>query len=54
MKYEAGQKVTCNGNPEGTILRQYSEGMWEVRLMSGPRYVGDVCVSEHDLNLEND
>lgn len=52
-KFNAGERVTCNGNPQGTIIRQYSEGMYEVRLMDGCRYVGDVCVSERDLLIEN-
>jgi len=53
MLYENGQKVVCNGNPEATIIRQYSEGMYEVRLYCGNRHVGDVCVSARDLDLEN-
>jgi hypothetical protein len=52
-KYTRGQKVTCNGNPDGRILDKYCEGMYEVRLFSGLRHIGDVCVSERDLDLEN-
>lgn len=33
MKYSLRQKVTCNGNKDGYIIRQYSEGMYEVRLV---------------------
>lgn len=51
--YAPGQRVTCNGNTQGTILRQYSAGSYEVRLMDGSRHVGDVCVSATDLNREN-
>lgn len=52
-KYKRGQKVTCNGNPDAIILDQYMAGMYEVRLFSGLRHVGDVVVSESDLDLEN-
>ena len=53
MTYTPGQKVTCNGNPDAYILRQYSLGMYGVRLWSGTRHVGDVCVSASDLDIEN-
>lgn len=52
-KYTTGQRVTCNGNPQGRIIRQYSPRMYEVRLMDGCRHIGAVCVSEADLDLEN-
>jgi len=52
--YREGQQVKCNGNPQGIILRPYNRGMYEVRLFDGLRHVGDVCVSERDLDLEND
>jgi hypothetical protein len=47
------QKVTCNGNPEGSILHRYTEHLWEVGLWQVSRHVGDVCVSERDLLLDN-
>jgi hypothetical protein len=53
VSYKTGQKVTCNGNREATVIRQYSPGMYEVRLWSGLRHVGDVCVSTSDLDIEN-
>jgi hypothetical protein len=52
-KYTPGQQVTCNGNPQGRILRRYSGTMYEVRLFVGRRHVGDVVVSAGDLDLEN-
>ena len=45
-KFKAGQKVECNGNKEGRIIRKYTEKMWNVRLWDGLRHIGDVCVSE--------
>lgn len=54
MVYVRGQHVKCNGNPHGRVLSSYSPGMYEVRLFDGLRHVGDVCVSERDLDLEND
>lgn len=53
MKYEVGQKVACNGNPDGVITEVTDYGMYVVRLRSGNRIVGEVCVSEHDLDLNN-
>lgn len=34
-----------------TVLREYCEGMVEVRIVSGTRYVGDICTSSCDLVL---
>jgi hypothetical protein len=52
--YKTGQKVTCNGNPDGTIISQYSKDQYEVRLWSGSRLVGNVVVSKRDLDMENE
>jgi hypothetical protein len=52
-KYVRGQKVVCNGNPQGVVQDQYSAGMYIVRLWQGLRHVGDVVVSVADLDLEN-
>jgi len=52
-KYQPGQRVTCNGNPEGVIIGPYGACSYEVRLWRGNRLVGTVCVSKHDLDLEN-
>lgn len=51
-KFNVGDKVKCNGNPDGCIIALY-HGMYVVRLWSGNRLVGEVVVSERDLNLEN-
>jgi len=50
---QVGDRVVCNGNPQGTILRRYSSGMFEVGLMHGCRRVGVVCVDEAGLLQEN-
>lgn len=42
-KFKVGQNVTTSGFA-GTIVREYCEGMWEVRLNRGI-----VCVSESDI-----
>ena len=52
-KYKVGEAVVCNGNKQGRVIGYYSERMVEVRLWDGFRHVGDVCTSEHDLDLEN-
>lgn len=55
--FAVGNRVTCNGNPEGiiTAIVNYSGSiMYEVRLWSGSRVVGNVCVSEHDITRNND
>jgi hypothetical protein len=52
-KYQPGQQVVCNGNPDGRILRVLSPRQYEVRLWQGTRHVGDVVTDEHDLDLEN-
>ena len=52
MTYQIGQKVTCNGNPQGTVVGFY-HGMVQVKLMSGTRNVGLVVVSTRCLDIEN-
>jgi hypothetical protein len=47
--WKRGDKVECNGNRQAVVLGQYSEGMYEVRLWSGFRHVGDVCVNGSEL-----
>ena len=47
--FKAGDKVECNGNPNGRVLGYYSEGMIEVRLWDGLRHIGDVCVPVGDV-----
>ena len=41
--FTVGQKVTTSGFP-GTIIRQYSHGMYEIRLARGC-----VCVDASDI-----
>jgi len=53
-KFKRGDKVEVNGNKEARILDKYCEGMWEVRLFDGSRHIGDICVSENDIKLNND
>ena len=48
-KFKAGDNVECNGNKEGRVLGYYSTVMVEVRLWSGLRHIGDVCVNECDI-----
>lgn len=52
MKFKIGDRVKCNGNPEGIIIDLY-HGMYVVRLWQGSRLIGEVVVSERDLLLEN-
>ena len=47
--FQIRQKVKVNGNREGRILREYCEGMWEVRLWQGKRLIGDVCVRGNEI-----
>ena len=49
-RFKLGQKVEVNGNKEGMVIRQYADGMIEVRLWDGTRHVGDVVVSESDCD----
>jgi hypothetical protein len=52
-EFKVGDKVICNGNPQGTIVRQCSEDGFEVRLMQGLRIVGVVHTTRRDLLIEN-
>ena len=47
-KFKPGQKVTTSGYP-GVIVRQYSEGMYEVRLARGL-----VTVPAEDIKADDD
>jgi len=42
--FQTGQLVICNGYP-GAIIREYCEGMYEVRLDRG-----DVCVDVSEIH----
>lgn len=43
--WKQGTKVTANGY-DGAIVRQYSEGMWEVRLPGGVACIPDCDIQE--------
>lgn len=49
--FKTGDKVICNGNDESIVLDYYTDKMVNVRIWSGQRHVGDVCVHEDDLTL---
>jgi len=53
-KFKVGDKVECNGNKEAHILGYYTEHMVNVRLYSGFRHVGDVCVDESACKINRD
>ena len=50
-KFKSGDHVICNGNHESYVLRYYTDEIVEVRLWSGQRWVGDVCIHEEELIL---
>lgn len=50
-KFTRGDKVEVNGNKEARILDYYSDGMVIVRLFSGLRHVGDICIDEKDVRI---
>ena len=50
FKYERGQKFQDQYG-EIILLDKYSDGLWEARRWSGMRHVGDVVISEKDLDL---
>jgi hypothetical protein len=52
MKYQINTDVTVNGNKDG-VIRDYDKelDMYEVRLMDGARFVGDVIVPESAITL---
>lgn len=53
MEYKRGDKVKCNGNPNG-VVQEVNGTLIEVRLWSGLRHIGDVTVGKTDLDKEND
>jgi antirestriction protein len=50
FKYERGQKFEDQYG-EIILLDKYSDTLWEARRWSGMRHVGDVVISEKDLDL---
>lgn len=53
MEYKRGDKVRCNGNPNG-IIQEVDDTLVTVRLWLGSRIIGDVCVGKTELDKEND
>lgn len=49
QRFKRGDRVICNGNEDAVVQDYYSNTMVNVRLFSGARVVGDVCVGEGDL-----
>ena len=52
MEYKRGDKVKCNGNPNGIVQEVYGT-LVTVRLWLGSRIVGDVTVGKTELDKEN-
>lgn len=58
--FKLGDKVKCNGNPNGVITQVFEPDcampffMFTVRLWDDTRLVGEVTVGQHSLILEND
>lgn len=50
FKYEKGQKFN-DEHGEIVLLNKYSDELWEARRWSGMRHVGDVVISEKDLDI---
>jgi len=51
-KFNRGDKVECNGNKDAIIQQVCGgdlDGMYIVRLFSGSRVVGDVCVGASEV-----
>lgn len=53
MEYKRGDKVKCNGNPNG-VVQEVNGTLIDVRLWIGLRHVGDVTVGKTELDKEND
>ena len=51
MKFKPYDKVEVNGNKEAIILNHYEGNMYEVRLWSGLRHVGDITVDKKNIKL---
>lgn len=49
MKFNNGDKVEVNGNKQARIIGEYIPGMYEVRLWSERRHVGDIVVNENEI-----
>ena len=51
MKFKTNDKVQVNGNKEAIILNHFEGNMYNVRLWSGLRHVGDITVDKKDIKL---
>lgn len=51
MKFKIGDRVEVDGNRDAIILSCYCDNMYEVRLWSNFRHVGDVVVDEKYIKL---
>ena len=51
-RFNRGDKVECNGNKDAIVQQVCSgdlAGMYVVRLFSGSRVIGDVCVGSSEI-----
>jgi hypothetical protein len=62
MKFKIGDKVACNGNPDGRVIALKTEYLEDygdditwvtVRLWDGTRIVGETVASESSLAFQN-
>ena len=51
MKFKTNDKVEVNENKEAIILHPINGNMYNVRLWSGLRHVGDIQVDQGDIKL---
>ena len=51
MKFKAYDKVEVHGNKEAIILNHVERNLYDVRLWSGFRHVGDIIVEEQNIKL---
>lgn len=50
-KLAAGTKVVKNNHYQGSILREYTDDIYEVRIWDGTRHVGDVIATIDELTV---
>ena len=51
MNFKPNDKVKVNGNNQAIILNHIEGDMYEVRLWSGLRHVGDIQADKGDIKL---
>lgn len=54
MKFNKGDCVEVNGNQEAIILNCYEDNMYEVRLFSGLRHIGDITIDKKYIKLQQE